>query len=80
MLKHAPHREAAARFLEYLASDQAQAYFANGNNEWPVVPGAAISNPELESLGKFKMDAINVGLLGRNQPMAQRMADRAGYR
>ena len=80
MLKHAPHREAALRFLEYLASDQAQAYFANGNNEWPVVPGVAIGNPELESLGKFKMDAINVGLLGRNQPMAQRIADRAGYR
>jgi iron(III) transport system substrate-binding protein len=80
MLKHAPHREAAVRFLEYLASDQAQAYFANGNNEWPVVPGVAISNPELESLGRFKMDAINVGLLGRNQPMAQRIADRAGYR
>ena len=80
MLKHAPHREAALQFLEYLASDQAQAYFANGNNEWPVVPGVGISNPELESLGKFKMDAINVGLLGRNQPMAQRIADRAGYR
>ena len=80
MLKNAPHREAAVRFLEYLASDQAQAYFANGNNEWPVVPGARISNPELESLGKFKMDAINVGLLGRNQPLAQRIADRAGYK
>jgi iron(III) transport system substrate-binding protein len=80
MLKNAPHREAAVRFLEYLASDQAQAYFANGNNEWPVVTGARISNPELESLGKFKMDAINVGLLGRNQPLAQRIADRAGYK
>ena len=27
------------KFLEYLASDAAQAYFANGNNEWPAVPG-----------------------------------------
>ncbi|OGA38467.1 MAG: Fe(3+) ABC transporter substrate-binding protein [Betaproteobacteria bacterium RIFCSPLOWO2_12_FULL_65_110] len=80
VLKNAPHRDAAVRFLEYLASDQAQAYFANGNNEWPVVPGVAISNPELESLGKFKVDAINVGLLGKNQPTAQRIADRAGYR
>ena len=80
VLKNAPHRDAAVRFLEYLASDQAQAYFANGNNEWPVVPGVAISNPELESLGKFKVDAINVGLLGKNQLTAQRIADRAGYR
>ena len=37
MLKTAPHKEAAVKFLEYLASDEAQAYFANGNNEWPVV-------------------------------------------
>ena len=80
MLKNAPHRDAALRFLEYLAGNQAQAYFANGNNEWPVVMGVNISNPQLESLGKFKMDAINVGLLGRNQPLAQRIADRAGSR
>ncbi len=80
MLKHAPHPEAAQQFLEYLASDQAQAYFANGNNEWPVVTGVKTANPELESLGKFKADAINVGLLGRYQPTAQRIADRVGYR
>jgi len=80
MLKNAPHRSAALQFLEYLASDQAQANFANGNNEWPVVPGVSIRNPELESLGKFKMDSINVGQLGKNQSIAQRIADRAGFR
>src|SRR3990172_6676126 len=37
MLKTAPHKEAAVQFLEYLASDEAQTYFANGNNEWPAV-------------------------------------------
>ena len=37
--RHAKNRDAAqSRFLEYLASDQAQAYFADGNNEWPAVP------------------------------------------
>ncbi|HYO27597.1 MAG TPA: extracellular solute-binding protein, partial [Azonexus sp.] len=35
MLKTAPHKEAAIKFLEYLASDDAQRYFADGNNEWP---------------------------------------------
>jgi iron(III) transport system substrate-binding protein len=80
MLKNAPHKEAAVKFLEYLASDEAQAYFANGNNEWPVVPGVKINNPALERLGEFKADPINVGELGRNQPVAQKMADRAGYK
>ena len=44
VLKHAPNREAAVRFLEYLASDQAQNYFANGNNEWPVVAAVKPDN------------------------------------
>ena len=49
--RHAPHKAIAIEFLEYLASDQAQAYFANGNNEWPVVKGVKTGNEALESLG-----------------------------
>jgi iron(III) transport system substrate-binding protein len=80
MLKNAPHKEAAVKFLEYLASDEAQRYFADGNNEWPVVPGVKITNADLDRLGEFKADTLNVGLLGRNQAAAQRAADRAGYK
>jgi iron(III) transport system substrate-binding protein len=80
MLKTAPHKQAAVRFLEYLASDEAQAYFANGNNEWPVVASAVTKNPALESLGKFKADAMNVGDLAKNTAQAQKVFDRAGYR
>jgi len=80
MLKNAPNKEAAVRFLEYLASDEAQSYFANGNNEWPTVSSVKLNNAELESLGKFKSDTINVSQLGRNQAAAQRIADRAGYK
>ncbi len=80
MLKTAPHQDAAVKFLEYLASDQAQAYFANGNNEWPVVKSAAVKNPELESLGKFKADRLNVGTLSKNTAQAQKIFDRAGWR
>ena len=80
MLRNAPHKDAARRFLEYLASDEAQAYFANGNNEWPVVAGVKLNNPELESLGKFKQDSINVATLGQNQTLAQMLSDRVGYK
>jgi len=80
VLKHAPHKEAAIKFLEYLASDEAQAYFANGNNEWPVVKSAPLDNRELASLGSFRMDNLNVGALGKNQPLAQKIFDRAGYK
>lgn len=80
MLKNAPNKEAAVRFLEYLAGDQAQAYFADGNNEWPVVKTATIRNPELDSLGKFKIDTIGPAVFGKNTPLAQRIVDRAGWR
>lgn len=80
MLKTAPHQDAAVKFLEYLAGDQAQAYFANGNNEWPVVKSSSVNNPELESLGKFKADNLNVGTLSKNTAQAQKIFDRAGWR
>jgi iron(III) transport system substrate-binding protein len=78
--KHAPHREAAVAFLEYLASDEAQRYFADGNNEWPVVPTVRVTNPVLSAFGDFKYDPINVAVLGRNQPLAQKVFDRVGWK
>jgi iron(III) transport system substrate-binding protein len=80
VLKHAPHREAAVKFLEYLASDDAQRYFADGNNEWPVVPGVRVDNPVLAGLGAFKYDPLNVAALGRNQPASQRLYDRVAWK
>jgi iron(III) transport system substrate-binding protein len=80
VLKHAPHPDNARRFLEYLAGDEAQAYFANGNNEWPAVKSAVAKNAELESLGKFKADALPIAVLGRNTPSAQKLLDRAGWK
>jgi iron(III) transport system substrate-binding protein len=77
--RHAPHRDAAVTFLEYLASPGAQAYFANGNNEYSVA-GKAVDNRELAALGEFRKDSLNVSLLGRNQAAAQQIYDRAGWK
>ncbi len=78
--KNAPNRENARRFVEYLASEQAQVYFADGNNEWPVVAGVKVSNPALESLGSFKTETIPVRTAGMNQTKVQQMLDRVGYK
>ena len=78
--KHAPNRDAAVKFLEYLASDSAQAYFADGNNEWPVVKTAHVKNPALDALGPFKPDTLPIGQLANNTALAQRVFDRAGWR
>ena len=79
MLKNAPHPENAIRFLEYLLSPEAQALFASGNNEYPVVATAAM-DPVLEKLGKFKADDLGVHVLGENQARAQKAYDRAGFK
>lgn len=78
--KHAPHREAAVKFLEYLASDEAQRYFAEGNNEWPVVASVRTDNPALVAFGRFKYDSVNVAVLGRNQPISQKLYDRVAWK
>jgi iron(III) transport system substrate-binding protein len=80
VMKNAPHRDAAVQFLEYLAGDEAQRYFADGNNEWPVAPGVQVTNPVLSAFGAFKHDPLNVAVLGRNQPAAQKLYDRVGWK
>ena len=80
MLRNAPNKAAAVKFLEYLASDEAQAYFANGNNEWPVVASAKTDNKQLDALGKFKVDQLSAGTLAQYTPKAQRFIDRAGWK
>jgi iron(III) transport system substrate-binding protein len=78
--KYAKHREAAVSFLEYLAGDQAQAYFADGNNEWPAVKEVKISNPALDAMGSFKTETIPVSVVGMNQAKVQQILDRVGYK
>ncbi len=80
VVRHARNRDAAIQFLEYLAGDQAQGYFADGNNEWPVARSAPLNNKALASLGTFKMDTLNISALGKNQPLAQKIFDRAGFK
>ena len=78
VLKYAPHKEAAVKFLEYLASPEAQRYFAEGNDEYPVVQGVT-KTPALQELGDFKADPINVAIYGKNQPKAQMIFDSVGW-
>jgi iron(III) transport system substrate-binding protein len=78
--KNAPHKENAVAFLEYLTSPKAQAYFASGNNEWPVVKGAVSDNPALAALGTPKVENVPISTIGKNQIAAQRILDRVGYR
>jgi iron(III) transport system substrate-binding protein len=78
--RNAPNRSSAMLFLEYLSGPQAQAYFADGNNEWPVVKGVKTDNAALAALGVPKFENVPISTIGKNQIAAQRILDRVGYR
>lgn len=78
LVKNAPNRENAVKFLEYLSSESAQRYFADGNNEYPAAVGLK-ANSAVEQLGTFKADTLNAAEIGRNQAEAVRIFDRAGW-
>ncbi|WP_295315810.1 Fe(3+) ABC transporter substrate-binding protein [Roseobacter sp.] len=75
---HAPNRDNAVKFLEYLASDQAQQYFSAGNDEYPAVPGVALS-PSVAALGFFQTDAISLSDVAANVPLAQKIFNEVGW-
>ena len=78
VVKSAPNKDNAIKFLEYLSSDAAQAFFAQGNNEYPVVEGIPV-DPVVGGFGQFEADDLNVNMLGENQAEAVRIMDRAGW-
>lgn len=80
ILKTAPNKEAAKKFLDYLASDEAQRYFADGNNEWPAATNVKTDNPALAALGSFKADTLPIIELAKNAALAQKIYDRVGWK
>jgi len=75
---HAPNRDNAIKFLEYLASDQAQKYFSAGNDEYPAVPGVGLS-PSVAAMGLFRPDAVDLSAVAQNLPVAQQIFNQVGW-
>ncbi len=76
---HAPNKENAVKFLEYLASEQAQQYFSAGNDEYPAVPGIGLA-PSVAKLGIFRPDAIPLSDIADNIGAAQNILNGAGWK
>jgi iron(III) transport system substrate-binding protein len=80
--KYSKNKDNAVKFLEYLASPEAQTYFANGNNEWPAAKNVQTDNPALKTMTQnkpFKAETIPISAVGSNMPKVQQMLDRAGF-
>jgi iron(III) transport system substrate-binding protein len=79
VVKGAPNRDNAVELLEYLTTEQAQVYFAEGNNEFPVVEGVEV-DPILAAWGDIKTDDLNAAKYGENNSEAVKLMDRAGWK
>ncbi len=79
VVAHAPNRENAIKFLEYLASEKAQVYFSAGNDEYPAVPGVGLS-PSIAALGFFKPDDVDLSLVAKNLPTAQKIFNEVNWK
>ncbi|MGB3245837.1 MAG: Fe(3+) ABC transporter substrate-binding protein [Sulfitobacter sp.] len=75
---NAPNRDNAVKFLEYLASDSAQQYFSNGNDEFPTVEGVELAD-SVKQLGEFKADTVNLAEVAKNIPTAQKIFNAVGW-
>jgi len=78
--RNAKNRDAAVAFLEYLSSDDAQRMLADGNNEYPAVPGVKTDNPALIAMGKFKAETVPIAKVGAATVPVQQMLDRVGFK
>ncbi|HSV30998.1 MAG TPA: Fe(3+) ABC transporter substrate-binding protein [Atribacteraceae bacterium] len=76
---HAPNRENAVKFLEWLSSPQGQKLFADSNHEFPANPQVE-PHPIIAGFGRFVSDPLSLAELGRLQPDAIKLLDEAGYR
>ncbi len=77
---HAPNRDNAVAFLEFLASDEAQRAFAEGNNEWPVVAGIAHANVLDALYGDFVADSVDAAVFGANRSLALSIMEDNGWK
>jgi len=77
--RHAKHRAAAVKLLEWLSSGKAQNLFADANMEYPVNPRVK-PHVAVAAWGTFKQDTISVAEAGKRQAEAVKLMDRAGYK
>lgn len=74
----APHKEDALKFMEFLASDEAQAIYAEAVYEYPVDPNVEASDL-VKSWGSFTIDEVNLMDLAGLRPAALMLTQDVDY-
>ncbi len=77
--KASKNKDAAIKLMEFLANDKSQAWYASVNHEYPVKDGVEWSET-LKAWNTFKADSLNLSQLGKNNPTAVKLMDKAGWK
>ena len=74
----AKNKQDAIKLLEFLVTVEAQNWYSNANNEYPVRDDVK-PNAVLTSWGAFKADTLPLNLLGTLNANAVKLMDKAGW-
>lgn len=77
LAKHAPSKDNAVKFMEFLASKEAQEIYAEQVFEYPVTPGAKVSDV-VASFGEIKPDTLPLTDIAANRKKASELVDKVG--
>ena len=79
ILKYAPNKDNAEKFIEFLLTEEAQTHIVNNSFEYPVID-TVNPHPIIAGFGDFKMDKTSVADFGKYNPEAVKLMDRAGWK
>lgn len=78
LAKHAPHRDAALTFLEFLVTPAAQKLYAAAELEYPVTAEAERA-PLVSAMGSFAIDPLEIDRIAAGQKAARELIGKVGF-
>ncbi|WP_244713300.1 Fe(3+) ABC transporter substrate-binding protein [Rhizobium cremeum] len=78
LAKNAPNKDNAVKLMEFLSSGKAQEIYADQVFEYPVLPGAKVSDV-VASFGPIKPDTLPLVDIAANRKLASELVDKVGF-
>ena len=78
LIRTAPNKANAMKFIEWMVSDKAQHMHADMNYEYPIKPGIEVSKT-IAAYGTLKPDPLPLSQIAANRKKAAALVDKVGF-
>jgi iron(III) transport system substrate-binding protein len=78
LMKNAPNKANAMKFMEWMVGPQAQQMHADMNYEYPIRAGVPV-NKTIAGYGALKADAVPLSQIASNRKKASALVDKVGF-